>query len=136
MYKLLHIVCMSVDYGPFEGAAFWNKMVEVKEKFCKHFDHTPDLFQCFINIPPTIEPGTQICPATGGKFDRAVFLFKHFVVTAGGKLRARQRILDNSIKIQSIGITLMDGADGDFEFDLSRIRAVNYDETGVIGEAD
>lgn len=95
-----------------------------------------DLFQCFINIPPTIEPGTQICPATGGKFDRAVFLFKHFVVTAGGRLRARQRILDNSIQIQSIGITLMDGADGDFEFDLSRIRAVNYDETGVIGEAD
>ena len=95
-----------------------------------------DLFQCFINIPPTIEPGTQICPITGGRFDRAVFLFKHFVVTAGGRLRARQRILDNSIKIQSIGITLMDGADGDFEFDLSRIRAVNYDETGVIGEAD
>mmetsp|Transcript_11493 Transcript_11493/g.29086 ORF Transcript_11493/g.29086 Transcript_11493/m.29086 type:complete len:304 (+) Transcript_11493:79-990(+) len=95
-----------------------------------------DLFQCFINIPPTIQPGSQICPKTGGKFDRVVFLFQHFVATAGGRLRARQRILDNSIKIQSIGITLMDGADGDFEFDLSRIRAVNYDETGVIGEVD
>ncbi len=95
-----------------------------------------DLFQCFINIPPTIQPGSQICPATGGKFDRVVFLFQHFVATAGGRLRARQRALDNSIKIQSIGITLMDGADGDFEFDLSRIRAVNFDESGVIGEAD
>eukprot|EP00531_Pseudo-nitzschia_arenysensis_P020670 CAMPEP_0116151380 /NCGR_PEP_ID=MMETSP0329-20121206/20064_1 /TAXON_ID=697910 /ORGANISM="Pseudo-nitzschia arenysensis, Strain B593" /LENGTH=308 /DNA_ID=CAMNT_0003647985 /DNA_START=189 /DNA_END=1115 /DNA_ORIENTATION=- len=95
-----------------------------------------DLFQCFINIPPTIEPGSQICPGTGGKFDRVVFLFQHFVATAGGRLRARQRALDNSIKIQSIGITLMDGADGDFEFDLSRIRAVNYDESGVIGEVD
>ena len=95
-----------------------------------------DLFQCFINIPPTIQPGSQICPKTGGKFDRVVFLFQHFVATAGGRLRARQRVLDNSIKIQSIGITLMDGADGDFEFDLSRIRAVNYDETGVIGEVD
>ena len=95
-----------------------------------------DLFQCFINIPPTIEPGTQICQATGGKFDQVVFLFQHFVATAGGRLRARQRILDNSIKIQSIGITLMDGADGEFEFDLSRIRAVNFDEVGVIGEVD
>lgn len=95
-----------------------------------------DLFQCFINIPPTIEPGSQDCQVTGGKFDKVVFLFDHFVATAGGKLRARQRKLDNSVKIQSIGITLMDGTNGDFEFDLSRIRAVNFDETGVIGDAD
>ena len=95
-----------------------------------------DLFQCFINIPATIEPGIEVCSVTGGKFDRVVFLFKHFVATAGGRLRAVQRSLDNSVKIQSIGITLMDRTDGDFEFDLSRIRAVNYDETGVIGEAD
>jgi len=95
-----------------------------------------DLFQCFINIPPTIANGNQVCQATGGNFDRVVFLFQHFVATAGGRLRARQRFLDNRIKIQSIGITLMDGTDGDFEFDLSRIRAVNFDENGVIGEAD
>lgn len=95
-----------------------------------------DLYQCFINIPPTIQPGTEICPATGGKFDRVVLLFQHFIVTSGGKMRARQRDLDTSIKVQSIGITLMDGVDGDFEFDLARIRAVNYDDTGVIGAAD
>ncbi|VEU40217.1 unnamed protein product [Pseudo-nitzschia multistriata] len=95
-----------------------------------------DLFQCFINIPPTNTPGSKVCQATGGKFDQVVFLFQHFAATAGGRLRARQRKLDNAVKIQSIGITLMDGVDGDFEFDLSRIRAVNYDENGVIGEAD
>lgn len=95
-----------------------------------------DLFQCFINIPPTIATGTKVCQTTGGKFDRVIFLFKHFVATAGGRLKARQRSLDNSVKIQSIGITLMDGSDGNFQFDLSRIRAVNFDETGVIGEAD
>eukprot|EP00536_Pseudo-nitzschia_multiseries_P013838 jgi/Psemu1/310332/fgenesh1_kg.622_\ len=95
-----------------------------------------DLFQCFINIPPTITPGIQKCQATGGKFDQVVFLFQHFVTTAGGRLRARQRKLDNAVKIQSIGITLMDGVDGHFEFDLSRIRAVNFDENGVIGKAD
>jgi len=95
-----------------------------------------DLFQCFISIPETIKNGSDICTTTGGKFDRVVLLFQHFTVTAGGRLRARQRNLDNNVKIQSIGITLMDGADGNFQFDLSRIRAVNYDETGVIGEAD
>jgi len=95
-----------------------------------------DLFQCFINIPPTNIPGTQVCQATGGKFDQVVFLFQHFSATGGGRLRARQRKLDNAVKIQSIGITLMDGVDGDFELDLSRIRAVNYDENGVIGKAD
>jgi len=95
-----------------------------------------DLFQCFINIPPTIGPESEVCEKTGGKFDQVIFLFQHFVATAGGRLRARQRSLDNNINIQSIGITLMDGIDGDFQFDLSRIRAVNFDETGIIGEAD
>jgi hypothetical protein len=95
-----------------------------------------DLYQCFINIPPTIEPGTPICPMTGGKFDRVVLLFQHFIVTSGGRMRARQRDLDTSIRIQSIGITLMDGVDGEFEFDLARIRAINYDDSGVIGKVN
>jgi hypothetical protein len=95
-----------------------------------------DIYQCFISIPPTIPSGSVVCPETGGKFDRVVLLFQHFIVTAGGRMRATQRILDNSVKIETIGITLMDGKDGDFEFDLARIRAVNYDENGVIGEVD
>jgi hypothetical protein len=95
-----------------------------------------DLFQCFINVPATIEPGTDICPETGGRFDKVVLLFQHFIVTSGGRMRAKQRDLDNSVKVQSIGLTLMDGIDGNFEFDLARIRAVNYDESGVVGEAD
>ena len=91
-----------------------------------------DVFQCFINIPPTIDPNSVVCPDTGGKFDRVVLLFQHFIVTAGGRMRATQRELDNSVRIQSIGFTLMDGVDGEFQFDLARIRAVNYDERGVI----
>jgi hypothetical protein len=91
-----------------------------------------DVFQTFINIPATIEPGAEICPDTGGKFDRVVLLFQHFIVTSGGRMRATQRDLDNRVQIQSIGFTLMDGVDGDFQFDLARIRAVNFDERGVI----
>jgi hypothetical protein len=34
---------------------------------------------------------------------------------AGGRMRATQQELDNRIKIGSIGFTLMDGMDGDFE---------------------
>jgi hypothetical protein len=95
-----------------------------------------DIYQCFISIPPTIPPGSEICQETGGKFNRSVLLFQHFIVTSAGRMRAKQRELDNSIKVQSIGLTLMDGSDGDFQFDLARIRAVNYDETGVIGDVD
>jgi hypothetical protein len=91
-----------------------------------------DVFQCFINVPQTIEPDVETCPDTGGKFDRVILLFQHFIVTAGGRMRATQRELDNSVRIESIGFTLMDGVDGDFQFDLARIRAVNYDERGVI----
>lgn len=93
-----------------------------------------DMYQCFINIPPTIKPGTEPDLETGGKFDQVVLLFQHFIVTSGGRMRARQRELDNLVQIRSIGFTLMDGVDGDFQFDLASIRAVNYDETGVIGE--
>ena len=95
-----------------------------------------DMYQCAISIPPTIPPTMEVCPETGGKFDKCVLLFDHFFVTHSGRMRVKQRDLDNSIRIQSIGISLMDGRDGPFEFDLARIRAVNYDERGVIGDAD
>jgi hypothetical protein len=96
-----------------------------------------DMFQCFISIPPTIESSSEEKDnISGGRFDQVVLLFRHFIVTAGGRTRTNQRELDNAIKIQSIGFTLMDGVDGDFQFDLAKIRAVNYDETGVIGQAD
>lgn len=92
-----------------------------------------DIFQTFINVPPTFDSDKEeICPKTGGKFDRVILLFQHFIVTSGGRMRATQRELDNSVRIQSIGLTLMDGVDGDFQFDLARIRAVNYDERGII----
>ena len=93
-----------------------------------------DMFQCFIKIPPTSPPEPH--DPSAGPFDQVVLLFHHFSVTSGGRMRSTQRVLDDRIKIQSIGFTLMDGVAGDFQFDLASIRAVNYDEKGVIGKVD
>lgn len=98
-----------------------------------------DMFQCFISIPPTVKTSQRdnIDNHDGpGPFDQVVLLFHHFSVTSGGRMRTTQRVLDDRIRIQSVGFTLMDGLDGNFQFDLASIRAVNYDATGVIGELD
>ena len=94
-----------------------------------------DVYQCFINIPPTSSSRNHDVELPG-KFDKVILLFRDFMITSKGRLKATQRELDNAIKIESIGFTLMDGCDGPFEFDLARIRAVNFDETGVIGTPD
>ena len=94
-----------------------------------------DMFQCFISIPPTVHDSTDNHDGPG-PFDQVVLLFHHFSVTSGGRMRTTQRVLDDRIRIQSVGFTLMDGLDGKFQFDLASIRAVNYDATGVIGELD
>jgi hypothetical protein len=122
-----------------------------------------DLYQCYIHIPPTSPGATttttsklntgempitstttttttriaQDFSSTEDTFDRVVVLFhQHFVVTGRGRHRVTQRQMDQRVKIQSIGLTLMDGTNGPFVFDLARIRAVNYDDSGVVGTLD
>ena len=36
------------------------------------------------------------------------------------------RRLENNVRLESLGFTLMDGKDGPFQFDLARVRAVNF----------
>ena len=68
---------------------------------------------------------------SGGGFDTLVLPFRSFGCYSGGRQRQIQRNLDNDVKIESIGIALMDGKSGGFTFDLARVRAVNLYENSV-----
>ena len=69
-----------------------------------------------------------------GEFVTLVLPFRDFIVTAGGRPRERQRPLDGKIIIEHIGFMLADGIDGDFQFDIARIRAVNYMDGEIIDD--
>jgi len=93
-----------------------------------------DMYQGYINLPPTHPDKSKICPDTGGGFERLVLPFNKFALTAYGRMREIQRELDNNVEVQHVGFTIMDGQDGDFQFDLSRIRAVNFDGYSIRGD--
>lgn len=75
-----------------------------------------DLYQSFITRPKSsVEDWhTLILP------------FNEFILTAFGRVREVQRKLDGGIIIEHMGITLADGKDGPFQFDLASVRCINY----------
>ena len=98
----------------------------------------PDDLYVYHIRPTGIHDAAAMNYQTGGAFTTLFIPFKNFVLTANGRVRDQQRALDGAIRIEAIGFTLMDGNDGDFCFDLARIRAVNYDRrwNEVLGEDD
>ena len=55
-----------------------------------------------------------------------VLPFDDFALTAFGRLRAMQRPMrEDGVQLINIGFMIADGHDGDFRFDLAKIRAIN-----------
>lgn len=67
-------------------------------------------------------------------FDTLVLPFEDFTLSKMGGTREVSRELDDKICIESVGVALMDGEDGDFQFDLARIRVVNLLDGKVYDE--
>lgn len=95
-----------------------------------------DLYQGYINVSATHPDKSNICTETGGRFERLVLPFNKFALTAFGRLREVQRDLDTDVEVQNVGFGLMDGKDGKFQFDLSSIRAVNFDGQNICGDRE
>ena len=65
-------------------------------------------------------------------FEKIIMPLTSFDLTSSGRKRAMYVQLDDEISVESVGVVLMDGQNGDFQFDLARIRAVNvHEEYGV-----
>lgn len=91
-----------------------------------------DLYQALI----TVDKETQKEHTKNKEFLTLVLPFQDFVLTSAGLVTESQRALDGGIKLESLGITIMDGEDGPFQFDLTRIRAVNYFDGMILGDDD
>lgn len=110
-----------------------------------------DLYQSYITVKPEdISSSPSITQGSSNSDDNAllcegasknqsdwitiVMPFRDFVLTSAGQERVQQRLLDGSIIFVHIGFTLMDETDGPFQFDIGRIRAVNYDDGKILND--
>ncbi len=69
-------------------------------------------------------------------FVSVVLPFTDFILTSHGRVKHYQRTLDGMIQLKHLGLTLMDQKDGPFQFDLARIRLVNYRDGEIIRDGE
>lgn len=91
-----------------------------------------DLYQALITVDPSTSNSTN---GDGGcEFLKLILPFNDFILTSGGLERESQRYLDGGVHLEHLGLTIMDGKDGPFQFDLARVRAVNYLDGVIVGD--
>ena len=114
-YNALEIICRT------DG-----RIYTVNLKVSSYFDD--DLYQGVIKVDSASEVDRE--------FVTLVLPFRDFVLTSGGLIRQQQRDLDGAVQLEHFGLTLMDGVDGPFHFDLARVRAVNYIHGDIVGDVE
>lgn len=120
-YNALEIVCRGDE-----------RVYVVNLKVASYFPD--DLYQgciCLNTTDTTPHDGNETNKkrsSVNGDFVTLVLPLRDFVLTSGGLVREQQRDLDGYTHIQHIGFTQMDGQNGEFLFDLKRVRAVQYFE--------
>ena len=92
-----------------------------------------DLYQALITVDMSHNNNNS---NSEGDFLTLVLPFEDFVLTSSGLVRDTQRYLDGGVHLEHLGFTIMDGQDGPFQFDLARIRAVNYRDGIIVGDDD
>lgn len=84
-------------------------------------------------VPSTFHQAVlDVEPSPTSTFSTVILPFLKFQNVFQGRVQGDPMELDDGIDLENIGITLMDGRDGEFQLDLASIRAVNFYGGAVI----
>lgn len=96
----------------------------------EHRASTPRVFTVNLRVASTSNDIYQCSMPVQESPTKSILHFDQF----SPKGREYSRALDDNVSIESIALTLMDGKDGEFCLDLTRIRAVNVLSNGTVWE--
>lgn len=87
------------------------------------------------SMKPHVDSIEDLCNALDDlEFESFVLPFRSLTVTSRGRTRHVRRVLDDRIVLERLGFILKDKVDGNFVMDIAQIRAVNLNETGIVGD--
>jgi len=98
-----------------------------------------ELYQNLLSIPPYTETmrteNANMRRITQDGFLRIISPLSEFEFFTGSNRDLKQNLM-SGVELDGVGLTLMDGLDGDFSLDLAQIRLINYFEGEILGEED
>lgn len=139
LYNSLEIQCRETTLLPLQTSSGSNELQTSNTEREDYRVYTVNL-KVSSSLPDDIYQGSLLIQrddlsdddAENRPFLTFVLPFDEFRLTARGRDREFSRRLDDNIKIESVGLVLMDGVNDDFQFDLARVRAVNRLDDGSI----